>query len=130
MKKSISKLLDMIINFPQLSGSLLFRLFVAHNDTKPTGVTTPTKQSLEECNDIKTTKSSSSSSSSNDHLSITFSSLPSTQQAMITEVTSSAVFKNKSTVAAALESGVVMNEFLAFRYFAAIDWAPKYHGKR
>ena len=141
MKKSISKLLELIIHFPQLSGSLLFRFFfVAHNDTKPTA---STKTSLEECTDTKTSKSSVSSSSrpssstkskatasTNDHMSITFSALPATQQAMINEVTSSAVYKNKATVAAALESGIAMDEFLAFRYFAAIDWAPKYLGKR
>lgn len=142
MKKSITKLLDLIINFPHLSGSLLFRLFISHNDTKPTSAAKP---SLEECTDIKKSKtsgtaqtaswyssstSSSKSKSANDHMSINFKSLPESQQTMIREVTGSAVYKDKAIAAAALESGIVMDEFLAYRYFAAIDWAPKYHGKR
>lgn len=137
MRKSISKLLDLIINFPQLSGSLLFRLFVVHNDTKPV---IESKESLEECKDVKVAKptqasswpssTSTKSKSMNDHMAISFRDLPLNQQTMINEVTSSAVYKNKATVATALESGIVMDEFLVFRYFAAIDWAPKYHGKR
>ena len=71
----------------------------------------------------------SSSTHVNDHLSIDINQLTPTQKQLIETVRSTPTFQSESLRKLGRQTGVEVNDFLIYRYFAAADWSPTYHGK-
>ena len=51
------------------------------------------------------------------------------QLKLIEEVFNSSVLKNETLLKIAESTHVNLDHYLIYRYFAAVDWAPNYHGK-